>query len=106
MRANTDRIAGVRLITDPPARYVVTSDATIDNSVDHLDFETDVPALELVALKGRITAGLGVQLLADVAHGRTFITLALDGETETFEVPAEHALDAFDHPFCYGGTLL
>lgn len=106
MRANTDRVAGVRLITDPPVSPRVVTSVAPDANVDHLDFETDVPALELVALKGRITAGLGVQLLADVAQGRTFITLALDGETETFEVPAASALDAFDHPFCYGGTLL
>lgn len=105
MRANTDRIAGVRLVTDHPAQPAVTSVPT-DGNVEHLDFETDVPALELVALRGRINSGLAVQLLCDVAHGRTFITLDVNGETETFEVPADRANDAFEHPFAYGGTLL
>ncbi len=107
MRANTDRAPGVHLVTDAVGRRVAVPPVSPEHDGDHLDFETDVPELVTVALKGRLTAGLGVQLLAEpVKDGRTFITLALDGETETFEVPADRALDAFDHPFCYGGTLL
>jgi hypothetical protein len=106
MRANTDRAPGVRLVTDPPGG-VATSVAP-DGNVEHLDFETDVPTLDIIALAGRITAGLGVQLLitAGAENRRAFITLCLDGETETFEVAPEHAMDAYRHPFCYGGTLL
>lgn len=58
-----------------------------------------------VALLGRITAGLGVQLLWDPRNGDTFITVVLDGETETFPVPPDQAREAFIHPYAYGATL-
>ena len=63
----------------------------------------DVPSL--VSLRERITAGLAVQLLVNLETREAFITLAIDGRTETFPVPAEAANDAFAHPYCYGGSL-
>lgn len=54
-------------------------------------------------LLSRLTAGLGVQAL--VKGDETFITVTLNGETETFPVPRDRLLDAFDHPYAYGATL-
>lgn len=106
MRANTDRAAGVRLVTDIPFQAVGA--ATYDGDTDSLepfDFDAYEDPRDLVALHGRITAGLGVQLLFDRLSGETFVTVTLNGETETFPVPGEHANDAFEHPYCYGATL-
>lgn len=58
-----------------------------------------------VALLGRVTAGLGVQLLWDPRSGDTFVTCTLDGQCETFQVEPEEAREAFLHPFAYGCTL-
>ncbi len=107
MRANTDRAPGVHLVTDPVGRRVASvPPVSPGQPIEPFDFDAAEDPRELVALKGRITAGLGVQLLVDLLTSECFITLALDGETETLPVPAEKALDAFDQPFCYGGTLL
>lgn len=65
----------------------------------------EAPARLLVALQGRVTAGLGVQLLWDPRCGDTFITVALNGETETFQVDPEDAGQAFIHPYAFGATL-
>ena len=59
---------------------------------------------DIVALHGRCYAGLGVQLLWNRATGQTFITLTKGERIETFEVPRDKALDAFVHPYLYGGT--
>jgi len=107
MRANTDRAPGVHLVTDSVGRVAHTlPPVSPGEPIEPFDFEAAEDPRELVALKGRITAGLGVQLLVDLRTSETFITLALDGETETFDVPSDRALDAFEHPFAYGGTLL
>ncbi len=104
MRAFTDRAPGVQLVTDPYGRRVAFGPPA--PPVAPFDFGEARPERPgLVALKGRINAGLAVQLLADTDTGETFITLVLNGSTETFPVPPEHALDAFEHPFVYGGTL-
>jgi hypothetical protein len=58
----------------------------------------------VTALLGRMSAGLGVQALVN-GDGETFITIWLNGATETFPVPAAKLLDAFDHPYVYGATL-
>jgi len=58
-----------------------------------------------VALLGRVNSGFGVQLLWDPLSGKTFVTTAVGGETETFEVSPEHALEAYEHPYAYGATL-
>ena len=60
---------------------------------------------EIVALCGRLYAGLGVQLLWNRETGDTFVTVTLAGENETFEVPRDRAFDAFEHPYAYGATL-
>ena len=105
MRANIDRAAGVRLVTDPVGG-VATSVAPVDNVVEHLDFETDVPEIQVVALCGRQNSGLSVQLLTTVgADVRAWITLDVNGQTETFEVEPSTALDAYQHPYAYGATL-
>ena len=81
---------------------------THERDADVHEAATSVAPSDVIALAGRITAGLAVQLLITPGgeDRRAFITLALDGETETFEVAPEHAMDAYRHPFCYGGTLL
>jgi len=106
MRAYTDRAPGVHLVTDPVGRVTNVPPVSPGQPIEPFDFDAAEDPRDLVALKGRITAGLGVQLIVDLLTSETFITLALDGETETFEVPADKALDAFEHPFAYGGTLL
>lgn len=110
MRAYADRsddFAG-RLVTDPPRPPVSPEHREDEAAVDALiESAFSEPTLEdeaVECLASRLTAGLGVQLLW--AESGTYITLTLDGKTETFPVPAEHALDAFQHPFAYGGTLL
>lgn len=62
---------------------------------------------ELVALCGRVTAGLSVQLLTTVSDEdvRAFVTLDVNGRTETIEVQPGNALDAYHHPYVYGATL-
>lgn len=66
----------------------------------------DTERPELVAVAGRITAGLAVQLLVEPKRdGRAWLTLGLNGKTETIEVPAGQALDAYLHPYCYGASL-
>lgn len=101
MWANIDRTPGVRLITDPVGGVATTPvrDAVEDALFAALEPERD----GVHCLLSRLTAGLGVQLL--VQGNRAFITVALNGETETFEVPGDKALDAFDHPYAYGATL-
>lgn len=65
--------------------------------------ETDPREIE--CLESRLTAGLGVQLLWNRETGSTFITVTLNGETETFPVDEDKALEAFEHPFAFGATL-
>jgi hypothetical protein len=93
-------------------RFAAETTAEID-SLDTAEPARTIVAVqddrpELIALAGRITAGLSVQLLITPGgeDRRAFISLALDGQHETYEVAPEHAMDAFRHPFCYGGTLL
>ena len=59
----------------------------------------------VVCLMSRMTAGLGVQLLWCPITEQVAITLALNGELETFSVPTDSALEAFHHPYAYGATL-
>jgi hypothetical protein len=66
---------------------------------------TAVPK-HLCALRGRMTSGLGVQLLIEpFDSGRAWITVCLNGKTETFEVYPADANEAFEHPYAYGATL-
>lgn len=60
----------------------------------------------IVAVRGRVTAGLGVQLLIEPWDaGRAWITVDVAGRTQTFEVPPGDANEAFDHPYAYGASL-
>jgi hypothetical protein len=91
-----DRAPGVRLVTDYPGVYEHDEDR-----VESLP-EWPVPG-KVECLLSRLTAGLGVQAL--VADGEAYITVTLNGATETFPVPPNSLLDAFEHPFAYGATL-
>jgi hypothetical protein len=65
-----------------------------------------VPPADIVALCGRVNAGLSVQLLVTTGDDvRAWVTLDYAGKTETVEVAPESALDAYHHPYCYGATL-
>jgi len=57
-----------------------------------------------IALAGRWQAGFGVQLLWHPVTAATAITVAEGGVTFTFDIPAEHALDAFHHPYVYSAV--
>jgi len=65
-----------------------------------------VPPADVVALCGRQNSGLSVQLLTTTGEDvRAWVTLDVNGKTETIEVAPEHALDAYHHPYAYGATL-
>jgi hypothetical protein len=65
-----------------------------------------VPPADVVALCGRVNAGLSVQLLTTRGEDvRAWITLDVNGRTETIEVQPGSALDAYHHPYAYGATL-
>lgn len=57
----------------------------------------------LKELDSRETDSISVTLLWDSSLNRTMVRLvdSKDGTDETFHVPAQFALDAFAHPFCY-----
>lgn len=61
---------------------------------------------ELIALAGRVTAGLSVQLLVTPGPDPdAFVTVATNGRTETFQIDPRDALAAYRHPYVYGATL-
>ncbi len=92
--------SGRSLVSDFPVEYEDTPDA-----VDHLDFEpTHIVPDGLKVWAARMSDGFAVQGLVDGA-GRTYISCALNGEHQTFDVEPEDAVEAFDHPFAYGCTL-
>lgn len=96
------RRSGRSLVTDPPGGYPPVS--PVRDAVEDALFAALEPERDGVrCLLSRLTAGLGVQAL--VQGDRTFITVTLNGATETFEVPGDRLLDAFDHPYAYGATL-
>lgn len=74
-------------------------------TVDRPAIERTGDTPDLVALKGRMTAGIAVQLLWARDTGETFVSVTVGPKSQTFTVPAEDALDAFDHPFVYGCTI-
>lgn len=64
------------------------------------------PPADIVALCGRINAGLAVQLLTTTGEDvRAFVSLDVNGRTETIEVEPSSALDAYHHPYAYGASL-
>ena len=104
MRANTDRAPGVHLVTDPPGGVRSTPPPPPVEAFDFDAYEPERP--DLVALCGRQNSGLSVQLLTTTGEDvRAFITLDLNGQTETIEVKPSDALDAYHHPYAYGATL-
>ncbi len=58
----------------------------------------------LTAWAGRTDNGFHVQGLV-AGDGTTFISCALNGAYQTFEVARADAAEAFIHPFAYGCTL-
>ena len=98
MRANTDRIAGVTLVTDPVGRRPERPALDVALSDDDL-----IPA-GLSVLATRSASGFDVQLLID-GEDQTYVTTILNGEIQTFPVARAKAMDAFHHPFLYGCTL-
>jgi hypothetical protein len=60
---------------------------------------------DLVALHGRSSSGIAVQLLWSRVDGGTHITVVWGDRDQTFEVDPADALEAFHHPFVYGCTL-
>ena len=108
MRANADRASGVRLVTDSPhTRPPVSPEHDRDAEIDALlEAATSVLPTDVVALCGRQNSGLSVQLLTTTSDDvRAWITLDVNGATETFEIEPKDALDAFAHPYAYGATL-
>lgn len=101
-----DRAPGVRLITDHPGVRppVSLEHAAREAEADAL-LEAARPEHDVVCLLSRLTAGLGVQALWSPSRSETYITVTLNGETETFEVPSDSLLDAFEHPYAFGATL-
>jgi len=97
-----DRVPGVQLVTDHPAFPPVSPGEVVP---DMAGFEVAAHRTDIMALCGRMYAGLGVQLLWSPITGETFCTVTLAGETETFPVPRDRALDAFEHPYAYGASL-
>lgn len=102
MRSDIDRVPGVQLVTDHPAFPPVSPG---NEPADMTELEVALQRTDMVALCGRVYSGLGVQLLWSPVTGETFVTVTLGGETETFEVPRDRAMDAYEHPFAYGATL-
>lgn len=105
MRAYTDRAPGVRLVTDPPIKRLVDArlaevppeQPPVWPPVDEGREDRD-----LVALDGRVNAGVAVQLLLDRTTGETFVTTVVAGDCLTVAVEPELALDTYRHPGAYG----
>lgn len=94
------RTDGIRTIAHPPQGF-----APAPTGAQAFDFTEVFGDDEVIALMGRIVSGLGVQLLYRPNDGQTFITITLNGATETFPVEPANAGDAFWHPYAYGATL-
>ena len=92
-----DRTPGVRLVTDHPSAHVTPPAPPVE-----LPDTFDGDSRELVALAGRLNAGVGVQLLLDRASGDTFVTTVVAGNCLTFEVEHEECWDVYQHPGAYG----
>ncbi len=74
-------------------------------TVERPAIEREIDAPDVVALKGRMTAGIAVQLLWARDTGATFVSVTVADRSQTFEVAPADALDAFAHPFVYGCTI-
>jgi hypothetical protein len=101
------RASGRSLVTDHPAHRppVSPEHQAREDEIDALLEAARPDDVEVVCLLSRLTSGLGVQALWAPENGTTHVTVTLNGETETFEVPPALLREAFDHPFAYGATL-
>lgn len=103
MRANTDRAPGVQLVTDPYGRKVAFGSPKAAPPSHTFDFlPDDGSERDLIALAGRLNAGVAVQLLLDRTTRQTFVTTVVAGECLTVEVEGTEAWDAYEHPGYYG----
>lgn len=96
-----DRTPGVRLVTDHPAAFTERTDLTSEPPV-FPSVEDDRDERDLVALAGRLNAGIAVQLLLDRTTLQTFVTTVVNGDALTVEVEGTEAWDAYSHPGAYG----
>jgi hypothetical protein len=99
MRSNIDRVAGVQLVTDPIGRSIATPSTPEPPLPTIADDRED---RDLIALAGRLNAGVAVQLLLDRKTGETFVTTVVAGNALTVEVEGEVAWDTYLHPGFYG----
>ncbi len=67
---------------------------------------TDVDHPELRELDHRRGDGFDVTLLWSARSGKVYVAVEDARTSETFRIAVEpaHALDAFHHPYAYGGT--
>jgi len=96
MRSNIDRVAGVQLVTDYPVRTPAPPEPPLPSIPD------DREDRDLVAVDGRLNAGVAVQLLLDRGTGEMFVTTVVNGSCLTVPVEREHAYDTYEHPGAYG----
>lgn len=94
--------SGARLVTDPPIQRLVEKRLAEIPPDPPIELFEDEPERELVALAGRLNAGVAVQLLLDRRTGETFVTTVVAGECLTVPVEPELALDTYRHPGAYG----
>lgn len=103
MRAYTDRGPnGPRLVTDPPIMRLVNERLAEIPPDPPVELDESEPERDLIALMGRLNAGVAVQLLLDRNTGETFVTTGVAGEWLTVPVEPELALDTYKHPGFYG----
>ena len=103
------RRSGRRLVTDRkhPNRFQTVSEqiAALPTALTEGPTEPPPPPPKVLALAGRSESGFHVQLLWNADERQAYVTAVLDGKSQTFAVPNEHAMEAFNHPFCFGCTL-
>lgn len=101
------RRSGRRLVTDRPkdSKRFQTVSEQIAALPTALTGEVEEPQPKLLALAGRSESGFHVQLLWNADERQAYVTAVLDGKSQTFAVPNENAMEAFNHPFCFGCNL-
>src|SRR5574337_812500 len=84
---------GRALVSDPPIMRLVQRPA--DTPPELPSIEDDGSDRDLVALAGRLNAGVAVQLLLDRTTLQTFVTTAVAGDCLTVEVEGTEAWDVY-----------
>lgn len=92
-----DRSPGVRLVTDHPNASAAPPAPPVE-----LPDTFDGDSRELVVVRGRLSAGIAVQLLLDTLTGELFVTTVVAGNCLTVEVERENANEYFEHPGAFG----